>query len=342
VKISNYSPSKARPANPARDVEPLRAVLTLAIGKPIYFEMAVNLARSFLWWHDNSDIRFFLATDQTMELPPDLSDIKTIRLNPGQFGTGFSPKLYLDKIAPAEKTLFIDADCLCVGALDTVFDRFAEFDVSVIGEQRNNGEHFGDIGERCRQNRIDWVPMFVGGLYYVRRGDVAKKVFAKARELEKSYDELGLVRLRGVPNEEPLLGLAMGIYDQKPIPDDGSIKAEPMFFYDTPEVDVFHGRARLTGGGRRPSKCWTARTLLTANPVIVHFNASFAEQPPYTSEAVRLKKVLRYRWPIFIASIYAGVTVRLPYTVAFYLKNALRPVYRALFGFRRLAPSPRS
>jgi len=83
-----------------------KLVLTIATGKSIYIQMAVNLARSFKWWHKNSDIKFAIATDQAYLIPPDLSDILIIELQPNQYGQGFSPKLHLDKISPADNTLF--------------------------------------------------------------------------------------------------------------------------------------------------------------------------------------------------------------------------------------------
>ena len=96
---------------------PKYAAFTIAVGKPIYLEMACALARSFRLWH-RGDIVFFLATDAgACALPKDLRDLPLIPLAPGQYGRGFTPKLFLDKIAPADHSMFIDADCLCVGEL---------------------------------------------------------------------------------------------------------------------------------------------------------------------------------------------------------------------------------
>src|SRR5436190_21376165 len=92
-----------------------RAVLTIAAGKPLYLQLALNLARSFLFWHRNSEIRFWIATDQPCELDPSLEQVGLIRLKPGQLPQGFSSKLHLDTLAPARQTLFVDADCLCFG-----------------------------------------------------------------------------------------------------------------------------------------------------------------------------------------------------------------------------------
>ncbi len=125
-----------------------KLVLTIATGKSIYIQMAVNLARSFKWWHKNSDIKFAIATDQAYLIPPDLSDILIIELQPNQYGQGFSPKLHLDKISPADNTLFVDADCLCVGSLESVFDRCKGHTVSVIGKTILEGDFLQKMVEK--------------------------------------------------------------------------------------------------------------------------------------------------------------------------------------------------
>ncbi len=318
-----------------------RAVLTLAVGKPIYVEMAANLARSFRWWHRDSDIRFFLATDRPDFVPADLDDIGIVKLQPGELGHGFSPKLHLDRLAPADETLFLDADCLCVADLAPVFEKFRGCEVSVVGREEVDGELFGDIAARCRAVGTSWVPRFCGGLYYVKKGPVSEKVFRKARELEGHYDEMGIVRLRGVPNEEPLIGLGMALCGQHPITEDGSIKAEPMFFSGPVEIDVFAGRARLFNypANSKPYPEWQIPAM--AYPAVVHFNASFADKPPYTTEALRLKKVMRHRWPLRIATIYAAVKCTFPFWITEQLKTALRPMFRVLFGARAVKLSNR-
>lgn len=318
-----------------------RAVLTIATGKPLYFQMAVNLARSFLLWHRDSDINFFIATDADVPLPPDLKAVTIIKLKPGELGSGFSTKLHLDKLAPAEQTLFVDSDCLCAGSLDGAFDKFEAWHVSVIGREETDGELFGDIRKRCNAVGVAWVPRFCGGMYYLKKGPVSARVFATARELEKRYDEIGMVRLRGVPNEEPLVGLAMALADQHPIPEDGTIKAEPMFFSGRAELDVFRGFARLANvpGKPRPYPEWNIVT--EARPAVVHFNCSFAEQPPYTTEALRLRKVCQDGWPLPVATAYAWFKRTLPFVIAEKAKAIFRPAYHLLLGHRTVKRSAR-
>jgi hypothetical protein len=109
-------------------------VLTIATGKKLYIDLAVNLARSFLHWHPNSDIIFRIATDMPQLIPADiLAKIQTITIKSGELGFGFSPKLHLDKLADEGQTLFIDSDCLIFERLDYLFERFKGHDVSVVG-----------------------------------------------------------------------------------------------------------------------------------------------------------------------------------------------------------------
>lgn len=303
--------------------------------------MACNLARSFLIWNQISDIHFILATDIDEPLPKDLSEIKVIKLQSGLYGSGFSPKLHMDKFSQARETLFIDADCLCASSLSHVFEKFKKWEVSVIGREETEGELFGDIQQRCRAVGISWVPRFCGGIYYFKKGEIGREVFEKARQLERRYDELGLVRLRGAPNEEPLIGLAMSLAGQHPIPEDGTIKAEPMYFSERAELDVFSGKARLFNRKGQPKLYPSWKIPDEVFPAVVHFNCAYAEQPPYTTEAMRLRKVRQNGWSLWLATAYAYFMCLLPYTIREKTKNVLRPFYRSLFGYRAVRPSKR-
>jgi hypothetical protein len=318
-----------------------RAVLTLAVGNPVYLQMAINLARSFRLWNDPVEIGFFLATDLQTPLPSDLGFVNKIDLRPNELGRGFSAKLHLDEIAPAEETLFLDADCLCVGNLTSVFARFRGRDVSVIGRKETTGELFGDIAARCEALKIPWVPRFCGGLYYLRSGPCCRSVFETARALKERYRELNLVPLRGMANEEPLIGAALAAHSQELVPEDGTIKAEPMFFSGETEIDVLKGVARLADVPNKAKPYPTWKLGHEARPLVVHFNCSFAERPPYTREAWRLKKVMKSGWPVWLTTMFAYMAFDVPFHSSRLIKNGLRPIYWKLFGPRRVRQSRR-
>jgi hypothetical protein len=317
-----------------------KAVLTLATGKPIYLQMAINLARSFKRWHQKSDIKFVLATDQRDSLPADLNDIEIVEMLAGQYGIGFSPKLSLDQITPAEKTLFVDADCLCFGSLESVFDRFEGKAVSVIGKSISEGEFFGDVKTLCRSFLLSELPYFVGGIYYLETGELSQRIYQTARALEPRYDEIGLVRLRGRPNEEPLMALSMAIHGASPLLEDGTIKAEPMFYPSHLTVDVLRGKAELRNCSNHP-KYSTTWGLTHSKPLIVHFHCSHAERAPYTRECLKLEKIMAAGWIPWIASIYAFWVCSIPQMVIDNFKFIFRPFYRFLFDVRPITASQR-
>lgn len=325
---------------PAAEDTSGRAVLTLALSKPVYVDMAANLARSFLRWNAAAGIRFALCTDQPDLVPADLRErIDVIPVAPGAYGRGFSPKLHLDRLAPAARTLFLDADCLCVGSVEPLFERMGGRPVATIGYPLEEGEFFGDVAAIRERFGIPAMPWFVGGAYYLERGAESAAIYAAARELEREYDEIGLVRLRGVPNEEPLMAIAMALHGWMPIPDDGSLKAEPMTFPDDVCIDVLGGHARLVavGGGRHPAM----RHLSVAEPRVVHFHGEWVHSAIYRREAVRLRRVVAHHWPPWAAGAVTAATVTLPDAIASRGRDALRPLYRRVFGYRRVPPSIR-
>lgn len=318
---------------------PTKSVITIATGKPYYIHLAVNLARSFLYHHPHSDIKFWMVTDGKQHIPDDvLQKIKVLEIKPGEYGKGFSTKLYLDQFAQTQQTLFIDADCLVYGDLGFVFDRFEGRAISAIGDNINEGEFFCDVNQVVTKLGLNYMPRFVGGVYYLEKGETSTQVFSKARDLLSQYDDIGLIRLRGVENEEPLVALAMSASGEKAIPEDGSIKADRMFFHMI-DTNILSGKARLWNKGKNENQRYYP--IASSNPVIVHFNASFAEGFEYQSEVIRLILSFRYNIPHVLANMVAFGTTTLPGLLKSNVKNVLRPLYHFLFGHRKIKSSKR-
>lgn len=315
-----------------------RSVLSIAVGEILYLRLAVNLTRSFRFWHKGSDIQFALATDQAHHLPNDLSDIEIIDLKPGEFGQGFSPKLYLNELAPAEQTLFVDADCLCTGPLDDAFDRFREHDVSVIGRPISESEWFGDVSQICDSFDIPAMPKFNGGVYYLEPGEQCDAVYETAQSLKSEYDEIGFERLRTHPNDEVLVSLAMALHDQEPVPEDGTIMNSTLACPGGMDIDVLRGISQLYNPSDHPEhNDWYG--LEEMNPALVHFLGHETSQHPYRREAIRLKKVMRDGWPVWAADAWAALRFSLPWLTKERAKDLLRPAYHALFGPRPIQKS---
>ncbi|MFI5140668.1 MAG: hypothetical protein ACHQIM_22815, partial [Sphingobacteriales bacterium] len=160
-----------------------RYILTIGTGKKLFVDLAVNLARSFLYWNTGNGIIFQLVTDQPDLVPADLyRKIQVITIKPGELGLGFSTKLHLDKLVSEGQTLFIDSDCLIYGDLNPVFEKFKGHDVSVVGDYIATGDWFGNVDAVCKKFDVSHLPKFNGGIYYLEKGDMASKVYQMARQ----------------------------------------------------------------------------------------------------------------------------------------------------------------
>ena len=318
-----------------------RAVLTIATGKWVYLNMAIALARSFLWWHRDSSIEFYIATDIADPLPPDLGNIRVLRFKPGELGKGFSMKLKLDQLAPAPQTLFIDADCLCTGPLEPVFDRFEGRAVSVVGSNISEGEWFGDVATTRGHFGLQDMPKFNGGVYYLERGATAEAVYARARELEGRYDELGLVRLRDCPNEELLMSISMALEGCSGIEDDGSIHGELFASPLLLDVDVLRGVARLSNPPPSHPSHRAGYPVREIAPVIVHFLGDFTTKWQYRAEEKVLRLVSLRGLPPGMARAWTALSYRYPAKWLDMARDALRPLYRRFFGPRAVKAGER-
>ncbi|HWA97892.1 MAG TPA: hypothetical protein VG713_05345 [Pirellulales bacterium] len=318
-----------------------RCVLTLAVGAPLYLDCAVNLARSFRWWHRTSATRFAIATDAPDRLPADLREwVEVVPLDRTCCGVGFRAKLYLDQLAPADRTLFVDADCLCVGNLESVFDRFARHAVGVVGGTIAEGEWFGNVANICEHFNVAALPKFNGGVYYFERGTTSSAVYEFARSLEKQYDELGLVRLRNQPNDELLLAIAMAVHRLAAIPDDGSILGDPQACPCNLSVNVLAGASRLVNPPPTNSHHQSWYPVGAIHPLLVHFLGHHVQSSLYRREAIKLELTVARHWPASLAQAAAAVYTA-PAQMSNLARQVLRPAYHRLFGPRRIASDGR-
>lgn len=321
----------------------MKSVLTIAVGKEIYINMALNLAKSFLLWNKDNGIEFILVTDRLdIVKKSDISDlITTLVIDTKDYDTGFAIKLYLDKFIKTNYTLFIDCDCLIYGDLTEVFSQFKQREVSVIGINLTEGRNVGfcvDVKDILQNVGINYFPLLCGSLYYIKRGSVASDIYKFARELKPKYDSIGLVRLRNKENEEPLMAISMAKFNQNPVFDDGLIKADRMF-YDKLQSNVLTGQAFLWNKLTPPIPTYSTR--MDSRPLIIHFNASFAENHEYFSEILRLKFYFQKKWALRPLEIYIFLRYKFLVNFSIYFKNQFRPIYTSLFGNRKIKKSNR-
>jgi hypothetical protein len=314
-----------------------RTVLTIATGKALYINLAANLARSFYLWHKNADIAFSIVTDHPELLPADVTSKATvITINLGELGEGFSSKLFLDKVAPAGQTLFIDSDCLIFGNLSQVFERFKGMPVSVVGNYISSGEWFGDITAICKKYNVPHIPKFNGGLYYLEKGEAATRIYERARGIEKQYDEIGFVRLRNRPNDEVIMALAMQLENMPPLIDDGTIMSDPLACPGKYQIDLLSGNTLLVNPPLPHPEHRTWYPFEKVTPLIVHFLGEYTLHYPYLREVYRLSYNLNW-----FGNVKSVIVIEYPQRFKIFLKNSFRSTYHKLFGIRKVKSSER-
>ena len=195
-----------------------RGIITIAQGKKRYIDMAVNLAISLK--RVSPEIPLAVITDSTDEALRKYFDV-IIPVDPA-YGIGLVQKLHIYDYSCFEETLFIDADCLAVRPVEFLFDAFKDEEVCCIGHRRTGNKMFGmDVTDLMARFELPYLIGHNGGVYYFKKGPAAKAIFDKAIELLPDYDKIGIERLRGSINEEPLLALAMSMAGISPFDDKG-------------------------------------------------------------------------------------------------------------------------
>jgi hypothetical protein len=309
-----------------------RSAFTIAVGKQSFKNMAVNLARSIA--HNAPETSFTIITDEFLKLPFRSPRISQRLVKPGSLGRGFSTKLHLDRLAPTKRSMFIDADCLVYRPLDDLFDAFAGLPVGVLGHNRTDGELFCDVISTCRRFNVKSLPWFNGGVYYIESGNQASKVYDRAREIEKHYDEFGFVRLRGQPNEEILMSVALAEHGISPVPNPGCYYADFQWWPGDAKLNVLRGHSLMVNPPSPDPRRQTTFPADFANPIVVHFLGHHVESIIYKREAVALR--LNNHLPM--AGLLARIAVS-PLCLNERSRELLRPVYRSLFGIRKIKSS---
>lgn len=331
---STCLPSNAKP--PKRE----RCVLTIAFGKHLYYDMAANLARSFRVHNEADAIDFVLAVDDPSKVPLDVQSwVRIVTIEAAEGLIGFELKLNLDRYSAYRRTLYIDADCLVVAPLAQLFRSVYGQPFVAYGINMCDGEWFGDLQQRSALYGGALIPVFVGAAYYFDDSERASAVFAHARAVAPEYDSIGLVRLRGLKNEEPLLSLGMAAQGLRAVPDDGTVKCDVMNFTGPVRVDAFRGQARFLYP--RSEFQLAPRGRLECRPMIAHFNDSYSEMWEYRREALALHLHFARGLPRFIARICARIVVEFPGRMARGGKNALRPLFHRIFGIRAVRKNAR-
>lgn len=253
-------------------------VITLAYGAPKYLNMAKTLARSLLLHSPN--ISRAIVTDQHDD-PELLQLFSYIIPYQKEYGSNVRQKLHLDLYSPFKQTVFIDSDCIAVRDISFVFEWFSDKHFSAVGGrslQAGDKDSFVNVDRVLTHFGLSQLPKFNGGFYYFDDSSTATSVFETARTILKDFQGLGFSEFRGDgPNEEPVLAVAMALYNQTLLQDAGKVMRTPLGLKGRLNIDVLKGQSTFCKGKQ------------VVSPAIVHFPAVWNEHPTYHREAAKLQ-----------------------------------------------------
>jgi hypothetical protein len=289
------------------------SVITIATNKLSYVQFALNCAQSVLL---HNDIDIYIISNLTFPVPDPLQKrVKIVKATEEHAALGIGIKLYLDRYLQTENTLFIDSDCLCYDSLEPVFSAFNGKDVSVVGTIVNAAEWCGPDDAVVIENAfgIKKLPRFNGGIYFIAKTTIAENVFNFARDLAPQYDQMGFSRLKNKwINEEILIAIAMMVYHQTPITDNGTFMTDLYTDHHPAVLNVLKGSRQLNNPqlGKLYHRPWYP--IGSYSPVILHFGGNNLYAFPYITQYALLKlKALKFGNSL--SSILSGLFLKLPY-----------------------------
>lgn len=269
---------------------PAHSVITFATGQTKYLQFALNCARSVLRFNE---IKFFIVTNSKVNIPISLKrNVCLIDVLPEHLDQGTGIKLYIDQYLQTEYTLFIDSDCLCYASLKPAFDLFKGKNVSVVGNIVEAANWCGEEQAKTifQTFGISKLTRFNGGIYYVSKSNESTKIFEKAREIALDYDHLGFQRIHQQwINEEILIAIAMMLYNELPVADNGFLMTDLYTDQHTSNLNVLTGFRQINNPdiGSKLHISWYSKGNL--KPIIIHFGSSNLYRYPYLSQHILLK-----------------------------------------------------
>lgn len=298
------------------------SVITFATNKPKYLNFAFNCARSVLLFND---INIYIVTNIEAPVPPDLNEkVFLIRPAPEHAAMGICIKLFTIDYVQTLHTLFIDADCLCYGDLNPIFEAAKPMSVTVAGNIVPSTNWVGD--KFAKEMKVHWeidkLIRFNGGMYYIKNNDTAKKIYATAQQITDNHQYgYDVVKKKHI-NEEAQLSIAMTLHHQTPIPDDGRFMTD-LFTDHRPNIlNILRGD-RVLNNPAPPAAFHRPWYPKQYSPIILHFGGASINSYPYNSQKILLA-LKNIGIPAGINNLLVKTLIHFPYKTRHWLLKFLR------------------
>ena len=252
-----------------------KGFITIATGKEEYYVLAHNLLRSYRYFC-KQPLPFAILADRENAYTAEFDDCIIF---PDGASNSYLDKLRLAEFAPYDVTIFIDADCLAYGDLNILFEHFKEADdfscfgrVLPLDDKTGWFEH-ENLGSL--QQQVCYVVGLHGGIYYMRRGDMAQKVFEDARHFVPDYTSFKFKGKFDTPGDEPLVALSMAVNNSHPIP---FIREAICCYWEhvgQMHIDITKGEAKVTA---EPAY----------NTILLHWGTRYTRELEYKKQVALL------------------------------------------------------
>ena len=255
-----------------------RGFVTIATGKNRYRKLAYNLLLSYKK-NAGCSHPFALITDRKDHYS-DAFDYTVIIDNPSN---SYNDKLRLFEYLPFSETIFIDADSLIYSDITSWWEQFraaGDFCAFGFAHRDLSGRYgwFRPSGMKEYASKINFVPAFNGGVYYMRNTDACRNVFNIAQNCASHYSDYAFKGF-AKPADEPLLALGMAVCGFEPIPNERGSQVEYIFAPKRMrlDADILNGTARY----HRDEK--------TVEGAIIHWSNYLTEKSCYQYEVYKLR-----------------------------------------------------
>lgn len=193
----------------SRSIEAEDGIVIVAHSKASYLAEAATLARSIRRFSPTVPIALITNFDIPDRTSRTAGFSRVVQCDFTSF-PGLEFKLHLETLSPfSGSSLFLDSDSICYGDISPVFTAFSGKEFVALGKPLKACHWFQNAARTMESFGIHQFPFFCGDFYLFRRTPLAQQVFASAREIAGRYDALGINRLGGILNDEPVLSLAM-------------------------------------------------------------------------------------------------------------------------------------
>lgn len=280
-----------------------RGFVTIATGDDRFYELAVNLLRSYRFF-SKEPMPFALICEEKKGCCKEFDDVILLE-NPHR---SYLDKLCLPEYAPYDETIFIDSDCL---ALKDLNDYWAAFegatDFSAFGTQLEPDIEWGwfrkeDAG--VFSGRIQSIPEFIGGVYYLRKSEELASFAETCRYVLEHYYDFRFRQFED-PADETVYVLSMAVHGFTTAKE----KSLPVCFF--PHATQFSMDIRK--GYVRYDNIYASDAGIQETAYMVHWGSGNTRQPVYQLEAWKINRMIEGQIPGNARVLYAKAWISTTY-----------------------------